>query len=468
MKKLIPVFAILIFFQMHAFAADISELVSGAFEKSPQVAQYERTRESSLLSRSLTNLSGVTYSLSVSDQTPAVDFDSGKKYLPALKAVMNYSDKNNNQDLSLSVSSGAIELNRENTSYNLRAEAGFSKTFDFSSSDKTDYTDVINGLRIELTYGKSMLNFKKTLINDVITVIRTELNVAKAEKSYATQKEKYENSLLTGDFAEGSANQLSQKLSLDSTLASLNSQKSRLEDLYASFEKTYGFAYYTVDSAENADFNLSVPEGENTELRIARLSLDEAKKALAEKTGSRSSLKVALNAAPAFYFADNAYEKTELSMSGGLTLTVGNFNLSSRLTGQTKDLKFTSPTLYVGGSYSDGNIKSQTDKVEINKLENNVITAQSNLEDAEFSYSKSVKTLNEDIRTLKFDLEQAEIKDEYCTKVLDYTQRLFDSGLVTETELEDARTEAEYNRAEQLLLKLRALSLATDIELLML
>lgn len=464
MKKFVVLLVLFSIFVLPAFSADISLLLSQAYEQSKQIQQYEKTRQDSLLNSTLSKQKGFSYSLTVSDSTPV--FDENGKYIPPSSVSFAYTDSDNKFDFSLSASSSRIVLDQETGLYKLDISAGLSKTFLFRNWDTTDFSDKINSLRIELTYQKSLLNFKKTFINDVISILSLQLSLDKAEKSLIEEQKNYEKALLTGELVENSTGQLKQKLNLESLVTSVSSQKAKYENLLSSFEKNYGFSYYDVNSAKEADFDLEISVQENTELELAELSLKNAQQALNEKKGKESSLKIGLNGGPSMNFSNkNCYESLDINLGASVSWTSGNLNLSAKVQENNENGQWQEPSVFLGGSWSGGKIKSQTEKVEIQRLENAVFTALGNLEDAKFSFSQNLKTLKENIEDLQAELSQLQVQKDYHFQILSYTQTLYEKGYTTASALESAETDCKTDETQELILRLKALSLSVDIQI---
>ena len=466
MRKKTIVLFILTLISAKLFAVDIAQLLSEAYSNSLQIQQIEKNYQESLLNRSISKLSGISLTVNVSDQSPV--YTENANYLPPASATIAFSDADKKTDINLSAATSAVTLNSDTGFYTLNTSLGLAKTFNLKNFDTTDYSDLINSLKIELTHNKNLLNFKKSVLNDVISIMQTEVSVIKAEKSFKETEDKFNKALQTKELTENSTNYLKQQMNLESQRTSLSNQKSKLQTLYSNFEKNYGFMYFTVSSAEEANFNLNVSVEENTETVITGLSLKSAQQALDEKTRLNSSLKISANAGPVLNFSNsNGYEDMQMNLSAGVNLTTQNFSVSAKMQEKLDDdLNWTTPSLYIGGSWTAGNVKTKTEKAEITKLENAVFTAKTNLEDARYSLAQSVKSLEESIQNLQSEVLQLEIQKDYHKKILSYTEKLFTDGFVTSSELESAQADVKNDEIEELILKLKAQVLATDIEIL--
>ena len=97
----------------------------------------------------------------------------------------------------------------------------------------------------------------------------------------------------------------------------------------------------------------------------------------------------------------------------------------------------------ISGSWTNKTTK-RSDDLALQKLNNDLISAQNDLIQARTSYIQNAQALQIDIMNHNFTLQQAVANRNYLANNLAYVQSLYDEGLATEQQLSDAQRELEW------------------------
>lgn len=457
MKRLIIALTV-ISLGMACFAADIEEIIAKAYENSSQVEQYERSRKDSLMNAGASDTSWF-YDISV-DQP--VYFDGNGYHLPGASASLTYSDKVTDTDITGLLSYNPVRLVDNSFSHTLSGSVKISRTFDFDGWTSTDYSRKVRDINIELSYCTNVLSFRKSVLADVYSIVDAKQAIEKAEKSLADKRRSYSAKLESGELKEGSSAQIMEKMTLDSSASSLDSQKKALESRLTAFEKNYGFAYTGVDSAPRPDLSFEEnPEG-NSNVYAAYLNLLSAEQALYNKTGKGSRIRISAGMTPFMFVNGSPYQSSSFSLNSGVTYSNGNFSVGADLTEEYSKSEWGKPVLTITGSYSGGN----NNTAEINRLESDVYAKQLAYDNALYSYRTSARAVSDNIQSALAAYEQLEIQKDYHRMMLEAAQQLFDRGFTTQSALDQAADDVKYDEIQELMLNLKALQLECDIEIL--
>lgn len=459
MKRIISICAVLLLCTF-CFATDIEEVIAKAYQNSPQVEQYERSRQDSLLTIEDSDRT-FYYSIDIPSFTA---YPSDYYFVPGSTLKVSYDKYGNNvkdYGLSATVKTPKIIIDDVKKSDSFSVSLELSKTFEFIKH--ADYEREYRDLVTEIGYMTNVLNFRKSVLSDVYSIVDAKHSLIESERKLAESQKDYNAKLATGELKEGTTAQIKAKMALDSTVSALDSQKKSLESKLLSFEKNYGFAYTDVDSASRPVLEFEKnPEG-NSNVKMEKLNLLQAQQELDDATGKGKAFSLSTDIKPEMYFkAGSGYEDANVSMKAQLSYVQGKFSASASISEKIDKDGFSTPTITVSGSYSGGNVKSSN----VIRLENKVLKQQLAYDTAVFNYNTSARTVEDNIQKALVAYDQLEIRKDYNNRILDYTTTLYENGFTTAKALEDARFEVESDAVDELLLNLQALQLECEIKIL--
>ena len=101
------------------------------------------------------------------------------------------------------------------------------------------------------------------------------------------------------------------------------------------------------------------------------------------------------------------------------------------------------PSLTFAGSWTNKTTK-RSDDLELQKLNNDLISAQNDLTDARTEYVQSAQNLQLEILNYTYTLQNQEAQNSYLSSNLEYLNQLYEAGLCSLDDIEDAQKELEW------------------------
>ena len=96
-------------------------------------------------------------------------------------------------------------------------------------------------------------------------------------------------------------------------------------------------------------------------------------------------------------------------------------------------------------------------------LNNDLVSAQNELADARTSYIQDMQNLQIEILNHEYALQNNAAQKEYYESNLEYQQTLFDSGLCTQQDVDDARKQVEWASVQDMIDTIEGLLLQNEI-----
>ena len=96
-------------------------------------------------------------------------------------------------------------------------------------------------------------------------------------------------------------------------------------------------------------------------------------------------------------------------------------------------------------------------------LNNDLVSAQNELADARTSYIQDMQNLQIEILNHEYTLQNNAAQKEYYESNLEYQQTLFDSGLCTQQDVDDARKQVEWASVQDMIDTIEGLLLQNGI-----
>ena len=160
-------------------------------------------------------------------------------------------------------------------------------------------------------------------------------------------------------------------------------------------------------------------------------------------------------------------EKNSLTASAGATYSQGNWSVGASLSSSYNFNKnsFDTPSVTVSGSWSNKTTK-RSDEIELQKLQNSLVSASNSASEEYTSYLQSYNALQLEVLQYEFNVTQTNANTEYLKANLENVKALYDAGLATKQELEDAEFNVKLDEYTQTVLVLDGLTLSNKIKML--
>ena len=454
MKRVMTVFAVCaLSLSALTAATPYAEILSAAMTNSPAMQNNELTYQNSLLTQQQNELDDVV-KVTVSSGTVSV--------LPADNTVTSLTDtlrpfSSVNSQIASLVESGVLDsyqTERTNADFTMTPSVevvlpvspsvGVSHTFDLTGYD-TDLQSTLSNakasLESERTYQNARLTFENQVLSSIKAILQAEQSLDKARYELEKAQKDLDNALALGNMSQDSVSYLQTVNSINLQQRTIDATQKQIETASAQYTTFTGLVWDGVDSLPQPDLTLSILPGGNTDVLVADIDVQLAQHAIDTKNHSVNPSSLTVTGA-----VNSALSDSSKSVSGnaGVTYTAGNWSVSSVLGGSYSNERnrFT-PSLTVGGSWTNKTTR-RSDDLELQRLNNSLISAQNDLTDARTTYVQDAQNLQIEILNYNYTLQTQAATRDYLEANLEYMQTLYDAGLCTEDQLNDARKELEW------------------------
>ncbi len=460
MKKLVLVF-LLVFVLLRVFAIDYNEAISKARELSTKLQDYASSYEYQDRMLKAQNLKDrLAFGVDVSEITIAEE----NNLYPTVKFDFTLPEYVDDLKIKASVKTNHNKSASEE-SYKLDPSLSVSKSFTFKDYEDTqeDLSKEKNRNTLDSGHEKQLLSYENSFIDSLISIMELKASIRNQETNLSKMETNFDANIKIGNIDSGSLAEVSAKKNLDKTRIQLQDTKNSLKTALEAFENEYGFPYEDITTVPQADLSFTQNALKSVTVRNAELNLQLAKQKLDEKTGNKTTLNVSIDASPSIKFdQDGKYVDTSISTGAKATFGFKNLSVSASYDGTITEDDY-NPSLTISGRWNNESKPKEVTDLEVLELQNAYISAKNSYDDAVFVYETQSKALVKEIETLKTDFAMQDIDDSYDMAVLSYKQEMFNKGLITQTELDEAKTEVELDAAERIRLELRAVKLQNKI-----
>ena len=446
-----------------AFALSADDIVAAALESSTTVRTLNINRENTLLNRQIADTdSGMTVSLSTGEVTVQKEGTGNPVFTMSPSATVTFPELNDST-ISFGVSNVTRIYRSGDSSVTFTPDASYRKTIDISSYTDTreDITTLSSRISQDVSYEKSLLQFRIGVLQSIATIMQSELSVKSGRITYERLVADRNTALSSGEITEGSIADLQSLMTLESRRIALESAEGKLDDLLKTFVSSYGVEYSRPDSVRDADLTAAEREDGNTTVLLSELNLEIAQQALDAATGSTTRLQIGANASAPMTLTNGKDLNTVINGSVSGTVSGTNYSVGAKA-GATYRSEELYPYITVTGTWSNKK-NSDTDTLTVQSLRNKVILAQIDYDNALETYRSDLAALRSSVSSHLADVAQHAVSARYNRLILERKQEMFDNGLITGRDLEDARLAVESDEVQARVYALNALVLESRI-----
>lgn len=363
-------------------------------------------------------------------------------------------------------------LNYDDTKiYSFSPKVTVDHNFDLSGFDEDVLTALSNSrtaLNNEYTYQYALLSFENTCISTIKTIVNLEKNIENQsyliEKSEKSIKEK----LALGQITTSSITykQLINQLELSKN--TLKAYEKQYEIAKSQYKEATNLDWDGLSNLPSPDLTLSLLPTGNTKVIVATIDEEIAKENINSKNASLNPQNVKVSGGVESANLKNSLgEKNSLTASAGATYSQGNWSVGASLSSSYDFNKnsFDTPSVKVSGSWSNKTTK-RSDEIELQKLQNSLVSASNSASEEYTSYLQSYNALQLEVLQYEFNVTQTNANSEYLKANLENVKALYDAGLATKQELEDAEFNVKLDEYTQTVLVLDGLTLSNKIKML--
>lgn len=496
MKKLAAVLAVLLLSTL-LFAASYDEILSKSMANSPQMKNAELTYQNSLLTQQQNDLSDVaqvtvstgTISVLPNENSSTTVGDS----IRALQIVLpDIYSRFNEQELSTIVSrsvsadftmSPSVEVVLPNdgaTKITASADLGFeygdssyySVAPDLSISHKFDLTgydsdlasslsNARSSLQSEMTYRNAKLTFESQVLTSIKTILSAQQSLDEANYNLAKAEKNLSNALELGNISETSVSYMQTMNNINLQKRTIDATEKQIATAMEQYTTLTGLEWDGVENLPSPDLTLNILPNGNTEVILASIDVEIAQQAIAAKQHevSPSSISVSGNVNSSL-----SEQSKTVGGSGAVSYQAGNWSVGAGFGGtySNRTDKFT-PSLTFAGNWSNKTTK-RSDDLELQKLNNDLISAQNDLADARTSYVQSAQNLQISILNHNYTVQNHAAEKPYYESNLEYQKTLLDAGLCSQDDVNDASKQVEWAGVTEITDQIDGLLLQIQIE----
>ena len=451
-KKLTILIVLLACGSFLSAATAYSTILSSAKANSPQMQNAELTYQNSLLTQQQNDLDDVVQVTVSSGTVSVLPADNGFNPQTGRKTV--------NEDLSLEPSVEIVLPNDGQTTITASTGLGFEygdkdyysvspsvsakHTFDLTGYDSDIAVSLSNSrtaLQSEMTYRMAHLSFESQVLSSIKAILQAEQQLDEAKWNLSKAEKTLSDSLELGNMSEGSISYLQTVNQINLQKNSIAALEKQIATACEQYTTLTGLTWDGVDDLPSPDLTLNILPSGNTDVVLAGIDVEIATQNIEAKNASVSPSSIVVNGGVNGQISSSG---KAIEGSAGVTYNAGNWSIgtgfsASKVQG-SNDLN---PSLTFAGSWTNKTTK-RSDDLELQKLNNDLISAQNDLTDARTEYVQSVQNLRLEILNYTYTLQNQDAQNSYLASNLEYLNRLYEAGLCSHDEIEDAQKELEW------------------------
>lgn len=471
-------------------ALDLSEIVDASKKNSPLMQSYILQRDNSALSITLTDLDkqleiqtggAVIWigpqegkaATAISDEIPETIYSLAAT--PEISVILP-NDGDTTVKLSLGETGATIAHTKASNGtivnrYSMTPTLTASHTFNFGKTDddRADLLTLQSTLLKDSSYISNELAFESDVYTKLTAILEAQKGLISIERQIEAQQKAIDNALRLGAMTKDSVAYRGQELALLSLQNTLTATKNQLELAKEQYRVATGLVYESVENIPEARLNFTPLSGGNTGVLLKQVAWQIAREdyELQKAKTEVSNLVVSGSGAVGVSKEDN--QQTVYrggAVSAGGTLTQNNFSVYARAGVSNLGTTATSnavPSVTIGGTWRN-QATAENDRLILKQLENKVLIAQLEYNDAITSYTVNAGNLQNSIASWKNQAAQLKTQTDYNLKSLEYSRILLAAGLGTQDEVTDAEVLVRQDEYDQAISLLNGLILENQIK----
>ena len=477
MRRSISAVAVALLCAGMLFATPYEEILSRAMENSPQMKNVELTYLNSLLTQQQSDLDdAVKVTVSTGQWNIAFEEESigtmngGVQSNSLISALAGYNSPsvsvaipNGESETKITASTGLNFNYGEQKSYSISPSLSASHTFDLTGYDSdlaVDLSNARSSIQSEYTYRNALLSFESQVLTSIKTLLQAEQTLNETKYELAKAEQTLSDALELGNMTEGSVSYLQSMNAINLQKRTIDATEKQIETAKQQYTTLTGLVWDGVEDLPSPDLTINVLSTGNTSVVLAGIDVELAQQAIEELNHKIGTSELSIDGAIG---GDFSKDSTSYDGSAGVAYSAGNWAVGTAFGGSfdNQSGKF-HPTLSVGASWTNKTTK-KSDEIELQMLNNDLVSAQNELADAKTSYIQDMQNLQIEILNHEYTLQNNAAQKEYLESNLEYQQTLFDSGLCTQQDVDDARKQVEWASVQDMIDTIEGLLLQIKI-----
>jgi len=434
------------------FASPLGDIVNNALEKSSAVASAKTTLVANQIAvKELLVDDDPSYSISSGDVTFGNADGDTTDYSFDPSFTYNLNDDN---DTSFNLISDMVIDDGDWAGSKVSFSA--QTTFDFNVDDSSDDIQAALNLKeAEYQYNKALLTVKGQVLSYISAILSYNESLLDAQNTLRLYQESYDNSLATGAYIAEDTQAVTQMAKIKAEENIINNYIRNINLTKQQFKAYAGFDYPEEIEAEDIELEIHA-ENTNSLIQVALYQTEVYEEELRVLQEEDNQLTTEAGVASNI---DDDY-----SISGALNYEVNNLSLSGGLkTTYDLDDETLYPAVTVGFTYTTDST-STADDLEILSYKNKVQSSNLDYQDEVSDHMTNIFSLQADIQSSNLEKQQLEIDTNANLLNLSNKQALYDAGLLTESDLQDAQNACDLNVIQQKELQVNRLIIQNDID----
>lgn len=475
-KLLAIVFALVL--GMSLSAESLDTIIQSAKENSPSYKNTQITYQNNLINLQQMDKEDEAIITIGGSVTPITETKIDENTIRVMSISPTFSVKSPDKNTTVSGNVG-YTMDYDNTFRTVSPELELSHTFDFSGFDSDSLEDLnysISKITTEKTYMEGEYEFEKTVINTIESLLSALKQLDNTNKQIQDTRTQIENIDKLGTVSKDSVvykNLMNSLTVLENTKDSLDAQ---YENAKANYKIFTGLEWDGVENISEPKLDLNVLEGGNSSVLLASLAIQKAQDEYNQLKAQQNPIGLKVNGKTSGSYTNSDFRDSgSYSIGGGMTYSANNWTIGAN---HTSTWKFDSgkdpvysPSLTISGTWTNGSlgatgvIDSTRDDLALQAKQNEIMKANNDYVSAMTSYTQQAQALSVQVMQWNFEKSQADSNMSYLEAVLADKEALFDQGLATQKDVDDAAFDVAQAEYDYQVMLLKGLSLERDLKI---
>ena len=474
--------AVLLVAALPLSAIPLDDLLKQAEQNSSSMKNLEITRSNVLLQQAATKI----------DDGVKVSVNSGElKYSNPIDTKNNWNVSR--QRISLSGSSVEVTLpndgktafsfsvdpfsySQAGSSWNYLEDPSLSMSHTITYGKTQDSLKDLNTRQTEMmansSYESAKLTFANTLYSQIGALVNNEKSIKSTTQKLTDAKKELSDKLVLGQVKKGSLVYQAQDQAIRLTEGTLESLQASRDLLIRQFETIMGVPYPdAITDIREPDLSFAMNAEGSTSVASKKIDLQIAKETLALRIAQYTNR--TLVAGGNISYANSQINtnlgpmtQNSLTLGGSAALAGKSFTVQGAVGGTYDFDKGTTPVVAISGTWSNDPAFAK-DTLEIRQLENEVLLTEIAYNNAVDEYIQSSIEVQNGIASWQLEYALLLQTIRYNKDLLKQQRELFENGLVTKKQVEDAAFTVELDEYDLKAMLLKGLQLENEIKRLM-
>lgn len=422
-------------------AIPLQDLITQALAESSNMKDLEYSKQKALLTVGLNQVED-ELGIAVGSGEVTATYNSGNYVFSTSGTNVAFTLPNDGKT-TINVSTGAMDIDAPYSNFSISpsVSASHTLTYGYTADNQKSLLNRQTEVLALSTYESSKLNFTTSLYSQIDSLLENEKSIKQTEKDLADLQTSLQQNLSLKLIRSDSLAYQAQEQAIKVKEATLANLQSTRELLLRQFSLLAGFAWEGVEAIPEPNLSFTSNPMGNSSVLLKSLALDLAKEELALKKAEFTNKSLVLNGGVSSSHSSSPTDG--LSASAAATLQSKNLSAKAGLSGTYNySTKTFSPSLTVSGSWNN-NKTLASDALTLQKLENEVLIAELAYQTALNEYLQNAATLESNIAAWKMTHALHRQSMDYNLALLKQQQTLFEKGLATKADVDDAAFNVE-------------------------